>query len=212
MNLANKLAARLAKKLNYSEEQRKVIAYGLGAALQMLELLIIALIFGLVFDCLYESLIIFLGVGLLRRSSGGTHCSTYLACILTSSLSICLLAFFCRYLLPGYLPKWIYIVFGMIPGFACAFLFAYKRVPQASPNKPITNPAKIARLKRQCFITLLIYMLFSALLLAFDWGDGCNISSFGAVICVLYWQCFTLTSWSNRLALAMDRLFTSEVN
>lgn len=212
MNLANKLAARLAEKLNYSDEQRKVIAYGLGAALQMLELFVIALIFGLVFDCLYECLIIFLGVGLLRRTTGGTHCSTYTACILTSSLSICLLAFICRYLLPGYLPRWVYVVVGMIPAFACAFLFAWKRVPQASPNKPITNPAKIARLKRQCFVTLLIYMLFCALLLVFDWGDGRNVSSFAAVICVLYWQCFTLTSWSERLAHAMDRLFTGEAD
>lgn len=212
MNLANKLAEHLAKALNYDDEARAVIAYGLGAALQMLELLVIALIFGMVFDCLYESMIVFLGVGLLRRSAGGAHCSNYIACILTSSLSICLLAFICRYLIPGYLPKWIYIAFGIIPAFVCAFLFGLKRVPLDTPNKPITNPDKIAQLKRQYYITLFFDLLAAVLLLAFDWGSGRNISSFSAVICVLYWQCFTLTSHSQHLVHAMDRLFAHEVN
>jgi len=114
MDLANKIAASLAKKLGYSDEQRAVIAYGLGAALQMLELFGIALLFGLVFDCVYECMIIFIGVGLLRRTTGGTHCTTYMACILTSSLSICLLAFVCRYLIPAWLDKWFYILLGML--------------------------------------------------------------------------------------------------
>lgn len=210
MNLSTKLAEKLANALGYNDEQRAVLAYGLGAAIQMLELFIIALVFGLVFDCAYESIILFLGVGFLRRSCGGTHCTTYMACILTSSLSICLLAFVCRYLLPGYLPNWVYILAGMVPGFGCAFAFAWKRVPQDSPAKPITNPAKIARLRRQCFTTLLVYLLIASLLLAFDWGDGRNISSFCAVICVLYWQCFTLTKWSTRLAQAMDLLFSND--
>ena len=99
MDLANKLAEILAAKLGYTDEQRKVIAYGLGAILQMLTLLIIATIFGLAFECFYECMIVFFGVGLMRRTTGGTHCSTYMACILTSSLSICLIALLYWYLL-----------------------------------------------------------------------------------------------------------------
>ena len=75
MNLSTKLAEKLANALGYNDEQRAVLAYGLGAAIQMLELFIIALVFGLVFDCAYESIILFLGVGFLRRSCGGTHCT-----------------------------------------------------------------------------------------------------------------------------------------
>lgn len=212
MNLANSLAEKLARVLGYSDEQRRVIAYGMGAAFQMFELFAISTIFGIFFDCLYECIIIFLGVGLLRRTTGGTHCATYMACILTSSLSICLLALFCRYLIPAYLPKWVYVVLGILPGFGCALAFAYKRVPLASPNKPINNPAKIKRLRRQCFTTLLVYLAAAIALLLFDWKSGRNISSFCAVISVLYWQCFTLTSWSERMAQAMDRLFSAETN
>lgn len=212
MDLANRIAEKLSAVLGYSDEQCKVIAYGLGAAIQMLELFLISIIFGIFFNCAIECIIVFLGVGLLRRTTGGGHCMTYMACILTSSLSIILMALFARYLIPGYLPKWMYMLFGFLPGFACIFATAYKRVPQASRNKPISNPVKIKRLRRQCFATLCIYMVIAVLLLVFDWGNGRNISSFCALILVLYWQCFTLTSWSGRLAGAMDRLFTNETN
>lgn len=211
MDLANKIAASLAKKLGYSDEQRAVIAYGLGAALQMLELFGIALLFGLVFDCVYECMIIFIGVGLLRRTTGGTHCNTYMACILTSSLSICLLAFICRYLIPAWLDRWFYVLLGMVPAVVCFFAIAHKRAPLDSPNKPITNPAKIARLRRQCFITAIAYLLFATHLLSYNWGEGRNVSSFCSIIVVFYWQSFTLTKWSNRLAQSMDRLFTNEI-
>ena len=212
MNLANSIAEKLAAKLGYSDEQRRVMAYGLGAAIQMLELLLISVIFGLFFKCLYECLIVFLGVGLLRRTTGGTHCSTYMACILTSSLSICLIGLLCRYFVPCYLQKWIYAVAAILPGFGIFSIIAYKRVPQASENKPITNPAKIKRLRKQCFITLLVYLAISIVLLLVDWKNGRNISSLCALVCVLYWQSFTLTSWSIRLAQAMDRLFITEDN
>lgn len=212
MNLANIIAEKLAAKLGYDDEKRKVMAYGLGAAIQMIELLLISVLFGLFFNCLYECLIVFLGVGLMRRTTGGTHCSTYMACILTSSLSICLIALVCRYLIPTWLPKWFYAAAGILPAFACFAVIAYKRVPLASENKPITNPAKIKRLRRQCFVTLLVYLAISIALLLLNWPNKRNITSMSAMIFVLYWQCFTLTKWSRRLAKAMDRLFTSEVN
>lgn len=47
MKLANSIAERLAEKLGYNEEQRKVMAYGLCAAIQMIELLLISVVFGL---------------------------------------------------------------------------------------------------------------------------------------------------------------------
>ena len=209
MNLANSLAAKFAAMLGYDDEKRQVIAYGLGAAIQMIELLLISILFGCIFDCLFECMVLFWGVGLLRRTAGGAHCTSYIACIVTSSLSICLLSLFCRYLIPGYLPKWWYVALGIVPGFGCLGLLAWKRVPVASENKPITNPAKIARLRRQCFITLLVYLICAICLLIFDWSEGRNISTLCALIGVLWWQSFTLSAWSGRLVRSMDNLFSS---
>lgn len=209
MDLANRLAEKLAERLGYDAEKQAVIAYGLGAAIQMLELFLIALLFGIVFDCLIEAMIIFWGVGLLRRSAGGEHCQTYMACILTSALSICMLSFICRYLIPGYFSIWFYIVIGIIPAITCFGIIAYKRVPKVTPNKPIDNPKKIRRLRKQCLITAIIYLALAMILLMLDWNDKRNISSFFALITVFWWQSFTLTSWSERLAHSMDRLFVN---
>jgi len=207
MSLADRIAYKLADSLDYDDEKRQVMAYGLGAFIQMLQLLIIAFLFGLVFDCLIECMIVFWGVGLLRRSSGGIHCQSYMACILTSSLSICLLSMVCRFVIPAGVGKIWHVILGIIPAFVSMYLFAWKRVPVAAANKPITNPAKIARLRRQCFITIGIYLAFAVILLLFDWGEGRNISALWALICVLWWQCFTLTSFSGRLVRSMDSLF-----
>ena len=211
MNLANKIAEKLASNLGYSEEQRKVMAYGLIAVIQMIELLLISVVFGLIFDCLYECLIVFLGVGLMRRTTGGAHCANYTACILTSSLSICLIALVCR-CIPSFLPKWIYAVFGILPSFGSFLALAYKRVPQATKNKPIKNPAKIKRLRRECFVTTLLYLALAMVLLLIDWESGRNITSLCALICVMHWQSFTLTSLSTWLAQGMDRLFVSDID
>ena len=208
MTLANRIARSLSTKLGYDDERCRVIAYGLGAALQMLELLFISLVFGLIFRCLVECMILFFGVGLLRRTAGGMHCNTYLACILVSSLSVCMLALFCRYAVPVWLNKWWYIGCGLVPSFVCACLLGFKRVPQASANKPISSPAKKLRLRKQYFLTLSIYLAFAVWLLTADWDNGQNINAFCAVVAAVLWQCFTLTAWSRRLACYFDRVFS----
>ena len=48
------------------------------------------------------------------------------------------------------IPVLSVVVFGILPAFVCTFAIAYKRVPQASKNKPITNPVKIKRLRKEC--------------------------------------------------------------
>lgn len=208
MTLANRIARSLSAKLGYDDERCRVIAYGLGAAIQMLELLFISVVFGLVFGCLIECMILFFGVGLLRRTAGGMHCNTYLACIVASSLSVCLLSLFCRYAVPFWLNKWWYIGFGLVPGFACACLLGWKRVPQASANKPISSSAKNLRLRKQYYLTLCVYLAFAVWLLAADWNGRRNINVFCAVVTSVLWQCFTLTEWSRRLACFFDSVFS----
>lgn len=207
MSLADRIAYKLAESLNYDDEKRQVIAYGLGAFIQMMQLFLIAFLFGVVFDCLIECMVVFWGVGLLRRSAGGIHCRSYMACILTSSLSICLLAMICRFLIPAGTGKIWHVIVGILPAFCAMYLFTWKRVPVAAENKPITNPAKIARLKKQCFTTVTLYLVCAIFLLLFDWGEGRNISTMWAFVSVLWWQCFTLTSLSERLVRSMDSLF-----
>ena len=211
MNLANRLATSLAKRLGYDEEKRQVMAYGLGAAIQMLQLLGISLIFGLVFHCLPECLVVFFAVGLLRRSTGGAHCKTYMACILTSSLSVCLMALFCRYSISGLIGREIFALCLELPVFAWAVCLGIKRVPMDTPNKPIVSAAKRRRLRRDCFITLAVYFLAAASLQIFVWAGERSMSLSCSITAAVLWQCFALTAWSRRLACSMDKLFAGSM-
>lgn len=207
MSLADRIARKIASSLDYDDEKRQVMAYGLGAFIQMMQLLLIAMVFGIVFDCIWECMVLFWGVGLLRRSAGGIHCDNYLSCVLTSSLSICLLSMVCRFIIPAGVNKVWHVLVGIVPAFGCMSVLAWKRVPVAAKNKPIRNPEKIHRLRKQCFMTLGIYLIVAILLLIFDWGEGRNISALWALIGAIWWQCFTLTSWSEPLIRSMDSLF-----
>lgn len=207
MSLADRIARKIASSLGYDDEKRQVMAYGLGAFIQMVQLLLIAMIFGIVFDCIWECMVLFWGVGLLRRSAGGIHCANYLSCILTSALSICLLSMVCRFIIPAGVNKVWHVLLGIVPAFGCMGILAWKRVPVAAKNKPIRNPEKINRLRKQCFMTLGIYLIVAILLLLSDWGEGRNISALWALIGAIWWQGFTLTSWSEPLIRSMDSLF-----
>lgn len=207
MSLADRIARKIASSLGYDDEKRQVMAYGLGAFIQMMQLLLIAVVFGIVFDCIWECMVLFWGVGLLRRSAGGIHCDNYLSCVLTSSLSICLLSMVCRFIIPAGVNKVWHVLVGIVPAFGCMGYLTWKRVPVAAKNKPIRNPEKIHRLRKQCFMTLGIYLIVAVLLLIFDWGEGRNISALWALIGAIWWQCFTLTSWSEPLIRSMDSLF-----
>lgn len=207
MSLADRIARKIASSLGYDDEKRQVMAYGLGAFIQMVQLLLIAMIFGIVFDCIWECMVLFWGVGLLRRSAGGIHCANYLSCILTSALSICLLSMVCRFIIPAGVNKVWHVLLGIVPAFGCMGILAWKQVPVAAKNKPIRNPEKINRLRKQCFMTLGIYLIVAILLLLSDWGEGRNISALWALIGAIWWQGFTLTSWSEPLIRSMDSLF-----
>jgi len=201
---AEAVARYLAKSLGYDDERRQVMAYGLGALFQMLLLFVCSFIFGLVFNCLIEAMILFWGVGLLRRATGGVHCTTYFGCVCTSLTSICGLAAICRYAVPTDAQTWIYGLAGILPAFICLAWIAWKKVPRASANKPIVNPAKIARLRKQCFLTVSVYLAAACMLLFFSPDNPRLISACSAIIAVAWWSAFMLTDMAAKLIEGID--------
>lgn len=196
---AQRLAGYLARTLNYDDERRKVMAYGLGALFQMLLLLACSLVFGLIARCAWEAMILFWGVGLLRRSTGGVHCDTYLGCVCVSLTSICGLAALCRYVVPAALPLWAGIGLGILPAYAFLIAAAWKKAPRESANKPIRNPEKIARLRKQCFCTIALYLLASAVCLALSMRHPRMTGPFAATVAVAWWSGLMLTDAAARI-------------
>lgn len=193
-----KLAARLAdyisKSMNYDKDKQEVIAYGLIALFQFIVILASISVIGVLAGSWYEAMIVFLAAGLLKKSTGGAHAQTLLGCTVISIILISAFSAVCRYLLMGTMNLFVILPVYLILIICCLFV-AYRKVPVDNPNKPITRPEKIKRLRKQSFITITIY---GVICIAFAFLSRYNLrfSSLSyAFLLALLWQTFTLTKW-----------------
>jgi accessory gene regulator B len=201
--LAHNIAEKIAMQMDFNEDRKAVIAYGLTAILQMAFIFVVITIIGAIFDFWYESLIIFFGVGIIRKSTGGAHSHTMNGCIIISILSVTILSALSRYLFQSTVASYINVCISIVIYIICFIVF-YQRVPVASPNKPIVKPEKIKRLRKQSFIILTIFFILSMLAgVIAGWND--RFYSIAVIIrLTMLWQLFTLTQLGIRLFNKID--------
>jgi accessory gene regulator B len=209
--LAHNLAARIALQLDYDENKKAVIAYGFIAILQIATIFIISSIIGVLFDFWYESVIIFLGVGIMRKSTGGAHASTMNGCIVISVLSIAILSMISRYLLCLPINFYLNIVISLIVFIICFIIF-YLRVPIDSPNKPIIKPEKIMRLRKQSFIKLTVCFIISIIFILFTRYQERFYSIAVSIRLAMLWQLLTLTKTGSYILKKIDSYITSVIH
>jgi accessory gene regulator B len=203
--LANKIADGIALQLSLEEEKRSVIAYGLIGILQVITLLLVITIIGLVTGSLYESLIIFVSVAFLRKSTGGAHSKTMVGCNTVSVLSIALLAITSRYLLSTPIDSYVNIGITTVV-FFLGYVIFYLRVPVDSINKPIVTMEKIKRLRKESFSKLFLFFILTvtAILLADTHERFYSIAS--SIRVAMIWQAMTLTETGTLLLSRLDSI------
>lgn len=201
--LAKNIAANIGETFQYSSEKTAVISYGLTAIFQMLIISLAVSLIGFIGGFWAEGIIIFLLVGLLRKSIGGAHSETFTGCVIYSVFFISLMAFLSHYLInPNLLFN--YIAFsGLSFVFSC--LVVYKRAPVDSPNKPIRKKEKIRSLRINAFITLTIYFIVVAILYYLSEKD-LRFSGYAmSITMAVLWQTFMLTESGHILMQVIDR-------
>jgi accessory gene regulator B len=190
--LAHKIAKKIALQLDYDDDRKAVIAYGLIAILQMATIFIIITIIGILFDFWYECMIIFMGVGIIRKSTGGAHSKTMNGCIIISVLSVTVLSALSRYLL--FRPMNTYVNLGIsVIIFIISFIIFYLRVPVDSPNKPIVKQEKIRRLRKQSYFLIIVFFLLTATFITLATVNNRFYSFATSVRLMILWQVFTVT-------------------
>lgn len=189
---AQNIAAKIAAQMDFDDNKKAVVAYGLTAILQMLTILVIISVIGLIFGFWYECILIFTGVGIIRKSTGGAHSQSMFGCIIISVSSITVLSSLSRYLFGFQTVPLLNLLESVLVYSICILIF-YLRVPVDTPNKPILKQEKIKRLRRQSFIILTIFFILSAAVI-FPAEQNQRFFSIGASIrLTLLWQMFTLT-------------------
>jgi accessory gene regulator B len=205
--IINSFAEYIALELKLDKDNKEVIAYGIFALLQTLISILLVMIFGIIFKCIVESLIIFLTVSILRKYSGGVHASSPERCIILGTI-ICIGETLI-------VKKIIYPIINiklLIVISAIVFIFSYvtviKLAPLDSPKKQIKNDTKKKKMKRSSIIILTIYLIIVVFI---------NISGiyhnldylFIYAICIeigSLWQTFTLTSKGYLLVSRLDNI------
>ena len=190
--LAFNIAEKIAVEMNYDEDKKAVIAYGLTAIFQMTTIFAVISIIGILFGFWYESIVIFLGVGIIRKSTGGAHSQTMEGCIVISVLSITILSTLARYFFDFPLSKFVNFGISIFVFIFCLIIF-YIRVPVDSPNKPIVKPGKIKKLRRQSFLILTIFFLLSIVLIILTTWYNRFYSIAISIRLSMLWQLFMLT-------------------
>lgn len=87
-NLSTRLTDKLLSKGSITEDERELYIYGLFMLISQLMYLVLACIFGLLFECFFESIIFYVAFQFIRRYAGGYHATTETRCEILSTLSI----------------------------------------------------------------------------------------------------------------------------
>ena len=196
-----RLTSKIAASLGYDAEKEAVIAYGLLAIVQVAVTVLLALILGFLVGAPAEAMIVCFSVSILRKYSGGAHAYDADFCTVMSILYCGLAAWVSKLLSPFYYPFAMAAAAALVYGLA--FYIVHRYAPVDSPNKPITNPVKIRRMRKGSKIVLSIYAALQLvfLLLAARYPD-CR--SFGiSLLLGVGWQALTLTPLG---AILLDKL------
>lgn len=191
------LAQKIARRLTANSKQvvdEDVVRYGaeviLGAALQIIVFLLVAYLCGL----FLEILGILAASAILRRYSGGVHCSTYYGCTFSGLLTYLLLAYLLRYFNGQY-----FVAHFTITAIIC-YSLVYRFAPVDNLSKRINDLAKRKQLKYKSCMVLTSILLLSFVL----YGFGYYLYAFSLLLGLL-WQSLTLTPGGELYIAAWDR-------
>jgi len=179
-------AKGLALQLNESHRQRGVYYYGfqivIGSLVKVVSLIAISLLLG----TLMPTLAILLAFVLLRIIAGGYHMDTYGKCIAASDTLFAIAGIISRYTYEYWTTWQAAILIGIT--FTLGSCVLYRWAPKDTPNKPITKPEKIKRLKTLSMVYMAAWLLIASALLYYNLRLYVLAASFGVLI-----ELFTIT-------------------
>lgn len=155
--MISKLSTWLTEKLisigTIGEEDKELYIYGWFMLLSQLMFFIIACIFGLVLNCIIESIIFYIAFQFIRKYAGGYHASTETRCEIMSTLSIAVCISVIK-LSQLYDFNIVLLIISAISA-VCIFVLC----PLDTPEKPLSEKEFIHFRKISWLILLFIVML-----------------------------------------------------
>ena len=132
-NLSSRLTDRLIAKGNITKDDRELYIYGFFILLSHIMYFSLSAFFGLLFQCLIESLIFYIAFQFIRMYAGGYHAKTETRCEILSTLSLLVCTATIK-LINTYNFQTL-LLFVTILSAVCIFAFC----PIDTPEKPLTE-------------------------------------------------------------------------
>lgn len=204
--LADSFSRTISQYLNYDEEQKEVIAYGIFVFLHSIWSLVILFAIGYFLGILLPLFFLVMSASILRKFSGGAHCSSANRCTVAGILIYIPLGFltdaFCRFRKPWVSFLYLFVCLVVIT----ILLFRY--CPVDSANKPIKKAEKRKQLRRNSFYFLAFCWLAATILYIIGMAvSNQSLKMIGISITTgLLWQSFTLSPLGHRFMAFVDRV------
>lgn len=203
-NVSKSFASVVSSNLSLGHDQEEVIAYGAFALIQTVLSIFAIAAFGLLLGVFAESMIISFAAAILRKFSGGVHATKPLNCAVIGMIIFCVLGLMVKHLMINI--EFVYLIGLIALEFAFVFYVMIKYCPVGSANKPLKNPDKRKRLKKQSLMFTLS-MLAVNIVLTYSYVLTNNINFLTAAVCIstgILWQSITLVSLGHIIIESLD--------
>lgn len=187
-----KIANKISSELNFDEDKRQVVQYGLLALVQLFFYVFFIVLIGIFFGVALEALVVLFSVSLLRKYSGGAHSDSIIVCTVFGVFFCLAFSIIIKHFIIGFISFYS-LSFLMLIIYATSFLLIDKYAPVDNPNKPIKTEKKRLRMKKYSYATLLFYFAVSLALLFFGKTNKILFSYDLCLLVGVIWQVFTLT-------------------
>jgi accessory gene regulator B len=204
-DVCGKISSNIAQELNFDDDKKSIINYGLFALIQMIICIVLVIVFGFIFNVTFEALIISFTISILRKSSGGVHSNSPERCAIIGTIASVGMALISKYISVSF--NFVIVVGSII--FIWSYYTLYKLAPVDSIAKPIKSIEKRKRLKKSSIIILSFYLVVVVVSTIFYLFTK-NSILLTYSLCMymgLSWQVFSLTKSGHLILKKLDKLF-----
>ncbi len=175
---SDKFSSYLSRELNYDEEKREVLSYGLQIVLGVLLNVFSVLIFSYILNIFKTTVATFISYIIFRRLIGGAHCDTYGKCYLLGILSMLLLGKLGEIIRLSPSEIKILIIFTYILALGSIILW----VPAGTEKKMIKNKSTRKKIKIQSMVLITAWLILSIYLNSIGLATYIISSSLGVIL------------------------------
>lgn len=204
-NLSSKIAFYLCESQDKSSEEFAILKYGVFTFLHISIAALLTILFGILTDTLFEIVVISLVGALMKRNSGGVHCTSPNRCVLVGIIVAYIFTLIGNSVTN---MNQLYVDIICVVALVHSFIIIYKKCPVPCENKPLKKEETRKRLRKNAFyiyFICVILLLSNILLKSIHFINTINPIVLYMIL-GLYMQTLSLTSIGSRFILFLDKV------